>query len=232
MLGVLGVFGVCFASLPLDGRSTLSSLLDRLESWHRTRTRPTLPLTAFASRKWVVGESLDSYVNELKRLVRFVSDAANLQTQLLTSQFLEGLPESSRAVVLSYKATKPDASFEDLVQLARELGLSASSSVPVHTAAAIEAGVSCEGAKSQETDACACVATLHRSPGLTGVALQCWRCGRHGHGFRVCQVPSSVICRRCKRSGHVERACSLKRNSPAGSRVGTAAAGVSGNDSL
>ncbi len=179
-----------------DTKRTFDSSMEALRKWHEMRNRPREPLSAFSSRHWLPGESLDAFVLELQRLVAFVSSGKSAKKELLLAQFIAGLPESSRPILKAHQlATK--ATLEEMMTFAREVDIQPQSS-PISAATMAEA-------EDREE-------VMGR---VQGKISRCSRCGRGGHVPPACRVPPGVRCYRCGQTGHIIQACSRQKQGKA-----------------
>lgn len=190
-----------FSEFAEDQRVTYNSALERLESWSMDRQRPSKPLQSLTSRMWQYGEDLDSYVKDLRRGVRHVTNSTQLQSELLRSQFLEGLPDECRQTVRSF-SLQQQRTFEDLVEHTRKLD------VRVPRTPATEVVASAQQPSLTVADVLGVAATSKPSEVSS---VRCWRCGRQGHTRAMCSLPSEVKCFRCSKVGHVSRVCKTKQ---------------------
>jgi hypothetical protein len=177
------------ASWEDDGRRTFNSAMDTLKKWYLERCKPKEPLMTFANRKWQAGESLDSFVGDLKQMVEFISTAKDTKKELLCSQFLSGIPITASPLLKAYILSKKPT-FEQLVDYARDLGISPQS---------LSSSLVCSEVSDDGITASAIPKLLSSS--------NCYRCGAKGHIASSCHYSRDIICNKCKKIGHIGRAC-------------------------
>jgi hypothetical protein len=185
------------ASWEDDGRRTFRSAMDSLKKWYLERGKPKEPLLSFANRKWQMGESLDSFVGDLKQLVEYISSAKDTKKELLCAQFLSGIPPTSAPLLKAY-IISDRPSFEQLVDYTRALDISPQAISPSLAV--------CSELSSHTINAIGIPKSFSSSS-------TCYRCGQKGHIASSCRLPKDIICNNCKKVGHIGRACRSSHSS-------------------
>lgn len=143
---------------------------------------------AFKSRQLEVGESVDVFVADLKRLAGLVD--SNVNESWIKWAFVNGLPQDASEQMLTLTALDK-MGLEDVVVKARTVMESRN--------------VSCVVVATDKADG--------NGNGNGTRKVKCYTCGREGHVARNCMIGNSAVGRRCfncGENGHLARFCSVK----------------------
>lgn len=146
----------------IDGRSTLQSVLDRLEAFVQQEDRPVDPLMNFIDRKWLPHETVFDFIRDLKKRAKFITTHSTAIDDMVRLQLIRCAPDSVRPVVSTSN------SLDDIAELL------ASISPPD-----IASTVSVTSAEP-------------RRPTAVSRHLICFNCDRPGHTTRRCQAKRAV----------------------------------------
>ena len=143
----------------------------------------------FISRRLRIGESVDVYLSELKRLALLFGGIP--ETGLICA-FVAGLPDSVRQTLRA--GTRIESlTLTEVLGRARAL-------------LADDCGTAAVAAQARRTPRA--VTSDQRQRGNRG-PLKCYRCGEEGHIARVCRL---VVCFRCQQTGHTMAQCPENRH--------------------
>ena len=159
----------------------------------------------FYQRDQRSGESIATYVAELRRLSRTCSFGAHLP-EALRDRFVCGLRSAAtRRKLLAAK----DLTFEAAVTAAKADELAVRDAEEVHVAAATDMHRSSSAGLHQ----------LRSKPKASAKprpsSQSCYRCGNTGHSPAECRF-KDVVCRACNKRGHLQKVC---RSSPGNQSV-------------
>ena len=142
----------------------------------------------FNTRVRKPGESVSTYISELRSLAEHCNYGASLET-MLRDRLLCGIEDKG---IQKRLMAEPKLTYAKALELAQ--GLEAASKNMQ------ELGTS----KEQPTGASGGTSTIHTV--VSQVAQECYRCGRAGHNATTCRHKETV-CHQCGKRGHLKRAC-------------------------
>ena len=178
----LGILPMCFPGKKfdsiweaIDGRSTVNSVLDRLEAFIRQEDRPADPLLHLTSRDWLSHETAFDFVRELRRRAGFITGHKEAIDDLVKLQIARCLPESAKPIV---------SLSESVDKLAQQLA-----TMPRPSDAVVNAAVS---QQHGGTITCFnCEGRGHTVRFCRKDKTRCDKCGKFGHLRKFCRSTST-----------------------------------------
>lgn len=167
----------------IDKKSTLNSILTRLDDFITQETRPDDPLVFFINREWENHETIFQYVRELKHRANFITSHKQAIEDLVRKQLRRVLPPTM-AMIASSDTDPVDRIVDILAQLPRPK---------------IESSIAM--VKSTETNN-----GINTTATTTGSTIICYNCEMAGHTSRRCTRTKST-CSTCEKKGHVAKYC-------------------------
>lgn len=164
----------------IDGRSSLQSILDRLEAFVQQEDRPVDPLMNFIDRKWLPHETVFDFIRDLKKRAKFITSHSTAIEDMVKLQLIRCAPDSVRPVASTSN------SLDDIAELL------ASVSPPEIIASTVNVTAAESG-----------------RPTAASRRLICFNCDRPGHTTRRCQAKRAV-CSSCGKFWHLSKHCKAK----------------------
>lgn len=180
-----GAFAV-YQQLSAEEKCDYSSIKAAL--YRAFATDPATAWEQFETRSIRLGETVDVYLAELKKLTVLFG---GLPERALAYKFLSGLPAGAKQL-LRATSTMSSLPLSDLVDRARTI-MKDDSTVQEPVVAVAQAPPSGEGPS--------------QGPSPQGDVI-CYRCNGRGHMARNCRRRSTAVrCYRCNKTGHMARDC-------------------------
>ena len=184
------------------GDKTYQELVTTLTKHFNPTPSETVQRFKFNTRTRKPGESVSTYLAELRSLAEYCNYGASLEA-MLRDRLVCGINNEkiqqrllAEAKLTYAKALELAQGLETAAQNMKELGTSKGKEEPGNNAS-----------------------TIHTVGTASNGKVTCYRCGKAGHNAAVCRHKDTV-CHGCGKRGHLKRACRSKQKGAAPSRTG------------
>jgi len=181
------------------GDKTYAALVEALSKHFNPKPSEIVERFKFHSRVRKPGESVATYVAELRALTEFCNFGDTLEV-MIRDRLVCGINDTvlqkrllAESELTYTKAVEMAINFETASQSVRELRVKPEG-----------------GAMPQQS-----VHKTSATPtdGDADAVLTCFRCGKRGHKVPQCRLRKDVVCHRCGKQGHLQRVCKTKSKS-------------------
>ena len=176
------------------GDKTFAQRVEVLSTHFRPTPSEIVERCRFHGRYRKPGESIATFVSELRSLTEFCNFGATLET-MIRDRLVCGVNDVG---IQKRLLSEPGLTYAKAVELAQSLE-SAAQNVK-------ELKVKPEGRDPVQPNPRQEVHKLASSSSRRSV-LTCYRCGKAGHVVAKCRFSKDVICHQCGKTGHLRRAC-------------------------
>ena len=177
------------------GEKEYSDLVEKLSKHFRPAPSEIVERFKFHSRSRKPGESVATFVAELRSLAEFCNFGDTLDV-MIRDRLVCGINDTGMQKRL---LAEPGLTYVKAVEIAQATETAAQSLRELRTKP--DTGTSPRSSPQE----------VHRmSPTEQRTSITCYRCGREGHTIVKCRVDKSVVCHNCGKAGHLQRACKSK----------------------
>ena len=187
------------------GEKPYAELVESLSKYFKPTPSEIVERFKFHSRVRKAGESISTYVAELRSLTEYCNFGPTLDNMIrdrLVCDVNDGAIQKRLLAepALTYgKAVELALSAETAAQSMRELG--------GRTESGASGRSTSQGVHKMTPPHTSRSAYVPSAQGSGQPVPTCYRCGRKGHTVPKCRIDKDVVCHRCKKKGHLQRAC-------------------------
>ena len=187
------------------GEKPYAELVESLSKYFKPTPSEIVERFKFHSRVRKAGESISTYVAELRSLTEYCNFGPTLDN-MIRDRLVCGVNDGAiqkrllAEPALTYgKAVELALSAEMAAQSMRELG--------GRTESGTSGRSTSQGVHKMTPPHTSRSAYVPSAQGSGQPVPTCYRCGRKGHTVPKCRIDKDVVCHRCKKKGHLQRAC-------------------------
>ena len=186
------------------GDKTYSALVTALSQHFKPTPSEIVERFKFHSRARKAGESVATYVAELRSLTEFCNFGDMLEV-MIHDRLVCGINDPA---IQKRLLAEPELTYAKAVEVAQNTETAAQSMRELRAKP--------EGDATLQQPTVNKTSTTSPASGDAGApAYTCYRCGKKGHVVASCRLSKDVVCHYCNKRGHVQRACKSKaRSSP------------------
>ena len=175
------------------GNQSYANIVETLTNHFRPTPSEIIERYKFHSRFRKPGESVATYVSELRRLTEFCNFGDTLEVNI-RDQIVLGINDEAIQKRL-FSETK--LTYKRAVELSQSLERAA------ENLKELKIGEQDPTAASKQQE----VHKVSSTPTAVGKSVSCFRCGNVGHIAPKCRVSKNVTCIQCEKTGHMQKAC-------------------------
>ena len=178
------------------GDKAYSALVEVLAKYYKPTPSEIVERCKFHSRFRKTGESVATFVSEIRSLSEFCDFGDTLEV-MIRDRLVCGISDDA---IQKRLLTEPGLTYAKSVEIAQSME-TATQNVKELRAKSEQVNNSIHTRASQE---------VHKVYGETGTkknAPTCYRCGNSGHIDTSCRVSRLITCHQCGKRGHVQKAC-------------------------
>ena len=190
------------------GDKTYDELVEVLAKHYKPTPSEIVERFKFHSRFRKAGESVATFVAELRCLSEFCNFGKSLQ-DMIRDRLVCGINDEA---IQKQLLSKPKLTYEQAVELALSLERAAQNIQDLKTR---KEGSGHNQPRQQEVHGVSSTGSPVGSTGLT-----CYRCGNKGHTVAKCRVSKDMVCNKCGKLGYLQRACRGKKKGTQQPRTG------------
>ena len=186
------------------GEKTYDELIDALSSHFKPTPSEIVERCRFHSRARKPGESVATFVAELRSLSEFCNFGDTLDT-MIRDRLVCGINDDA---IQRRLLSEPGLTYTKSVELAQSMETAAQNVKELKTKPEHSNVQPRTPAAGQD---------VHYVSGPSGnkkSSPTCFRCGKMGHIASSCKVSRLVVCHRCGKRGHLQKACKSPSKGP------------------
>ena len=178
------------------GEKEYSELVDKLSKHFRPAPSEIVERFKFHSRSRKPGESVATFVAELRSYAEFCNFGDTLEA-MIRDRLVCGINDTAMQKRL---LSEPSLTYTKAVEIAQATETAAQSLRELRNKPE-------EGRASPKDTVLHTNASSSSTESKTSSSIVCYRCGCVGHTVAKCRVDRSVVCHNCGKQGHLKRAC-------------------------
>ena len=187
------------------GDKSYASLVDTLSKHFKPAPSEIVERFRFNSRTRRPGESIATFVAELRALAEFCNFGDTLEV-MLRDRIICGINDDA---IQRRLLSDPKLDYAKAVETALNMETAAQSMKTLKD----KAGGFATGGDSPAQPQ---VNKMTTTPSKSSKSVPtCYRCGIRGHAVSTCRVDKNIICHYCQKKGHIQRACKRRDEAPA-----------------
>ena len=188
------------------GDKSYAQLVDALSKHYKPIPSEIIERFKFHNRFRRAGESVGTYVAELRCLSEYCNFGGTLEV-MIRDRLVCGINDST---IQKRLLAEPGLTYDKAVELSLSMEMAAKNLKELKV----------KSEPSGDANFNPTQQDVHRltSQTATGSTVTCYRCGKRGHTVLKCRVNKSVVCHHCGKSGHLQKACRSKQK---GTQLGT-----------
>ena len=187
------------------GDKSYASLVDTLSKHFKPAPSEIVERFRFNSRTRRPGESIATFVAELRALAEFCNFGDTLEV-MLRDRIVCGINDDA---IQRRLLSDPKLDYAKAVETALNMETAAQSMKTLKD----KAGGFATGGDSPAQPQ---VNKTTTTPSKSSKSVPtCYRCGIRGHAVSTCRVDKNIICHYCQKKGHIQRACKRRDEAPA-----------------
>ena len=187
------------------GDKSYEELVKVLSKHFKPTPSETVERFKFHSRFRKAGESVATFVSELRSLSEFCNFVVTLEA-MLRDRLVCGIND---AAIQKRLLAEPSLSYEKAVELSLAMERTAQNIKELRVRP--EEKITTQPRQQEVYQVTRNPSAGHRG---TKSSLTCYRCGNKGHSVTRCRVSKDAVCHHCGKLGHLQRVCSSKKGAP------------------
>ena len=184
------------------GTLEYAALVKKLSSHFKPTPSEIVERCRFHNRSRRPGESVATYVSELRSLSEFCNFGESLE-EMIRDRLVCGINDDSMQKRL---LSEPDLTYARAVELLQSIEMASQNVKDLKDKNPKAQGEVTQTHSGQED--------VHAVLEPKKQPLTCFRCGKAGHMASSCRVSRLVVCHRCKKRGHIQKACRNQSSVP------------------